>query len=93
MAVGNFALAGDQVLAGLAGLHSAVQSVGARQSLAAKVRAAWSAHARAQDRAAYGILKAFISHVRSQTGKTIPAEKAAQLILAAEEVRAVLDRA
>lgn len=93
VAVGNFALAGDQVRATLARLHSAVQGVGHRRGLLAKVRAAWRAHARGRDISAYRILGAFIKRVRARTGKAIPAETAARLILLANEVRARLDRA
>jgi hypothetical protein len=90
VAVADFALAGD---AALAALQSAAQSVDDRPSLAAKARAARSAHARGADRAAYGTLTAFINGVRARAGKTIPPEQAAQLILAAQQVQAVLGRA
>jgi large repetitive protein len=78
--------AADQLTA----LGQAVQGVGPGTSLAGKITTAQSDLASGNTAGACSTLTLFINQVKAQSGKTIPAGQAAQLIADATRIRAVL---
>ena len=74
----------------LTDLHAAVQGVGPGTSLADKVAAAQTSLASGNTAGACTTLSAFINQVQAQTGKTIPAVQADELIADAQHIQAVM---
>jgi Bacterial Ig-like domain (group 3)/HYR domain len=74
----------------LAALDQAVQGVGPGTSLADKITAAQSDLASGDVAGACSTLTGFLNEVKAQSGKSIPAGQAAQLIADATRIRAVL---
>jgi len=63
-----------------------VKSKGISTALCAKLNAASAAMVRGNDKAKAGALRAFVHHVKAQSGKHIPADVAALLIVAANQL-------
>lgn len=74
----------------LASLRSAVAGTGPGRSLAAQVGAVQAAFAAGNRAAACSALQAFASHVRAQSGKSIPAATAGALLADAARIGAVI---
>ncbi len=74
----------------LSDLGAAVNNVGPGKSLADKVKAAQTALGRGDVPGTCSILGAFVSEVKAQSGKKIPATKAATLIADARRIKTVL---
>jgi hypothetical protein len=74
----------------LASLGQAVKGVGPGTSLADKITLAQSYLASGDTTDACSTLTLFINQVKAQSGKSIPAGQATQLIAAATRIRAVL---
>jgi N-acetylneuraminic acid mutarotase len=74
----------------LTDLQTQAQGVGPGRSLSAKVMQAQSALASGNPAGACGALTGFKDQVRAQSGKTIPADRAAQLMTDAQRIEAVI---
>lgn len=74
----------------LGDLLNSVQGVGPGNSLPAKIAAVRQSLANGNTSTACGQLTAFIHEVMAQSGKSIPASKAAELIAAAEKIKELL---
>jgi len=72
-------------------LLAAVKSVGSAKGLIEEVREARSAYLQGHKACACGELQDFIDEVRAQRGRRLPAEAAADFIVRATRIRAVLD--
>lgn len=86
----SFTVTVNGAAAQLAALYQAVQGVGPGNSLANKVSTAQSYLASGDTADACGALTGFIHEVQAQSGKTIPAGRAAWLNAAAKRIQAVL---
>ena len=91
-ATGAFIVTVNGATAQLTDLLAAVQGVGPGKSLAAKVHTAQRDLGSGNTSAGCSDLTAFISEVKAQTGKKIPAAQAQQLITDARRIQAVIGR-
>lgn len=87
---GSFTVTVKGASAQLTDLQAAVQGVGPGMSLSAKAQAAQSDLAAGDISGACSTLAAFINEVHAQSGKTIPASEAAQLIADATQIATVI---